>query len=100
MPLQTGRTTTTHVQPAEVAMPRALPKPVVESHSPEAWEAETSDGDGEPIVEIFGHPPVHRPMHEVVAPSETTLVSDVLGDLRSRFRSGGGQFYAPEEEGD
>jgi hypothetical protein len=48
---------------------------------------------GEPIVEIFGLPS-HR-MHEVVTPSETTLVSDVLGDLRSRFRSGRGQTLEP-----
>jgi hypothetical protein len=51
---------------------------------------------GEPIVEIFGLPaPL---MHEVVAPSETTLVSDVLGDLRSRFRSGRGQTLEPGYE--
>lgn len=51
---------------------------------------------GEPIVEIFGmESPV---MHEVVAPSETTLVSDVLGDLRSRFRSGRGQTLDPGYE--
>ncbi|MGF1668775.1 MAG: DUF4388 domain-containing protein [Acidimicrobiia bacterium] len=48
---------------------------------------------GEPVVEIFGMPS-HR-MHEVVTPSETTLVSDVLGDLRSRFRSGRGQTLEP-----
>lgn len=51
---------------------------------------------GEPIVEIFGLPA--PPMHEVVAPSETTLVSDVLGDLRSRFRSGRGQTLEPGYE--
>jgi hypothetical protein len=36
---------------------------------------------GAPIVEIFDT------MHEVVTPSETTLVSGVLDDLHTRFRT-------------
>lgn len=60
------------------------PEPVGEAHT------------REPIVEIFGLPAPS--MHEVVAPSETTLVSDVLGDLRSRFRSGRGQTLEPGYE--
>jgi hypothetical protein len=100
VPLATGRRTTAQSRSAEVGVTPALPKPVVERHSAGGWEVEASDGAGEPIVEIFGQPPVPRPMHEVVTPSETTLVSDVLGDLRSRFRSGGGQFYSPDDEDD
>lgn len=48
-----------------------------------------------PVVEVFGAPGT---MHEVLAPSEMTLVSDVLGDLRSRFRSGSGQTLEPDDE--
>ncbi len=42
-----------------------------------------------PIVEIFepDRLPGVAPMHEVVTPSETTLVEDVLGDMRNRFRN-------------
>ncbi len=42
-----------------------------------------------PIVEIFepDRLPGIAPMHEVVTPSETTLVEDVLGDMRNRFRN-------------
>jgi hypothetical protein len=62
---------------------------------PRAWdETEATptgrDDDEGPsgIVEIFGHPARTRPMHEVVAPSETTLIPGVLSDMTSRFRSG------------
>jgi hypothetical protein len=67
-----------------------------ESGEPPAEETVAETYPGEPIVEIFGLPT--PPMHEVVAPSETTLVSDVLGDLRSRFRSGRGQTLDPGYE--
>jgi hypothetical protein len=71
-----------------------------------AQEGSAADPD-EPIVEIFepiddpdgdhveDEPPMD--MHEVVTPSETTLVSDVLGDMRSRFRE---REYVYEDEGD
>lgn len=55
----------------------------------------------EPIVEIFGLDDTldtgTDTMHEVVTPSETTLVSDVLGDMRSRFRE---QEYVYQDEED
>lgn len=66
-----------------------VPDPVSEPHSGQ-----------EPIVEIFGMTPAHdEPMHEVVAPTDTILVSDVLGDMRSRFRSRP-MHYEPDDDED
>lgn len=89
----------------ETETPSATPTdvPVTEEEHPTVtWDSEPvplppeEAYSGEPIVEIFGmETPV---MHEVVTPSETTLVSDVLGDLRSRFRSGRGQTLDPGYE--
>jgi len=61
--------------------------PVVEQHSePDEVDDPVTSEDAlissEPVVEIFGI----GPMHEVVAPSDTTLVTGVLGDMKSRFR--------------
>jgi len=66
----------------------AEPPGVSDGEPPAAEERSSPE---ERSVEIFEPldgdsqaPP--SPMHEVVTPSETTLVSDVLGDMRSRFR--------------
>lgn len=67
--------------PGEVSSPHA---------DTEDAEAPYVRADDEPVVEIFEAsvaPQASGEMHEVVTPSETTLVSDVLSDMRSRFRT-------------
>ena len=53
---------------------------------PSAWWEATAREEPEPeAVEIFG-PEDEGDMHEVLIPSDTTLVTGVLSDIRRRFR--------------
>jgi hypothetical protein len=64
---------------------------------PRPWEESPGPSVGVPqpaeTLEMSG-----PDMHEVVIPSDTTLVSDVLSDLRSRFRSGKNVTNEPDDD--